>query len=145
MGDEAEGVFEAVSPLGSAVRYGWNRDAQFTFMSKAIAHTPDYYCNNGFLVEVFGMAGKESRGMKVTKWEAVRDYWSKMQETYFFIWNSRYKRWVLIHYDEMKKVVARSRRTHGVQAFENDGNEYYLLEWQWLTEAAEDGDKWEGS
>ena len=138
MGDPAEEVFEQQSPLGTAERYGWNRQPSFRFMERPIAHTPDYYCNSGFLVEVMGMTGDTMRALKVSKWEAIRDYWSKMQELYFLIWNSSRKTWYLVHYDKMKTAVARSRRDGGPAAFPNDGNEYWPIQRVWLEELAEE-------
>ena len=136
MGDEAEGVYEAVSPQGSWVRFGWNRNALMRQMSNTLKHTPDYYADKaGYLVEVMGCSGPIVRSMKLTKWDAMKR-WNQIQPVAFFVWNTKRRAWVLVEYEQMKRLVARSRREGRVKAFENDGNEYFEMEWDWLYEHA---------
>jgi hypothetical protein len=131
MGDEAEAMFEQVTPLGSVVRFGWNRQALHKFMSKTLSHKPDYYANQGILVEVIGCSGDLVRAMKVDKWEAMK-VWHKIQPLQFFVWNRANKTWLMVPYNGMRKTIARSVKEERVKAFENDGNQYYEMEWEWL-------------
>lgn len=137
MGDEAETKFEEASPYGSSVRYGWNRDASFKFMDPHIRFTPDYYTNNGYLVEVMGCSGDLFRALKVDKWESMK-WWNKAQPLLFFIWNSKTRQWILLDFKTMGKAVTKAKKEGRVKAFEVDGNEYYEMDWPWLAERAID-------
>ena len=137
MGDEAEGIYEQELPVGTSVRFGWNRNASFRFMENSIRHMPDYYANSGYLVEVMGGSGNLLRALKVTKWEALKE-WNKMQPVSVFFWNSKFKQWAYVEWDEMKQIVRKAKAEYGIRAFENDGNEYYTLEWGWIMDRAAD-------
>lgn len=137
MGDEAEEIYEDELPLGTSVRFGWNRNASFRFMENPIRHMPDYYANTGYLVEVMGGSGNILRALKLSKWNALKD-WNSFQPVMVFWWNSKFKQWALIDWEGMKTLVRRGRVKYGVRAFENDGNEYWTLEWEWVMEVAVD-------
>lgn len=139
MGDEAEGMFEEASPLGGWSRYGWNRDAQFRYMDPFVAATPDYFCNRGMLVEVMGMNGDTFRAMKLTKWESLKQWNTRNKKAgglYYFIWNRKFKTWVLIQHNAMARLVKRCLAENMVGTFEVDGNQYYGMPWAWLLEAS---------
>lgn len=137
MGDEAEGVYEKVTPLGSTVRHGWNRNALHKYMTNALSHEPDYYANQGYLVEVMGCAGEIVRAFKVDKWEAMKT-WNGIQPMAYFFWNRGTRTWLVLFHRSMVQVIARSRREDRIKAFENDGNRYYEIEWAWLEAVASD-------
>ena len=128
MGDTAEGVFQAVAPLGKYERLGWNRPAvSLTLMSPAIRHMPDYY-SGGKLVEVMGLGRDGILKLKTGKWEALK-FWNKTgNEVVMFLWNSHKKTYALVEWSALVSLTGRARRA-GIQAFENDGNEYYPIRW----------------
>lgn len=144
LGDTAENVYESVKPLGNTTRFGWRRPkgVRMQTMHINIRHMPDFYAEAGYFVEVMG-CGRDNilKSMKVSKWEALK-FWQATArksncELALFVWNSNAKQWVLLSYDSLKKLVAKAKKVHGVQAFENDGNEYYPIDWDWLVEEAE--------
>lgn len=142
MGDEAEDVYESVRPMGATIRFGWRRPDGISFQKLPVTlrHKPDYYAQAGFLVEVMGM-GKDGilKSLKVDKYEALK-VWRKISsylelDVAFFIWNSHTSQYVTLLWADMVKLVAKSKRSLGVQAFD-DGNEYYPILWEWLEDVA---------
>ena len=131
MGDLSEAHFESIAPLGKAVRYGWNRPSvTMTKMAETIRHTPDYYAQIGYLVECAGLGRDGIYKLKVAKHEALK-VWNKIQPVMLFLWNSSTSEWALLDWKSSSKYVARAKR-NGVEAFENDGNEYYAIPWEWV-------------
>ena len=131
MGDMAEARFEEISPLGKAVRFGWNRPSvTMTHMAEKIRHTPDYYAQIGYLVECAGLGRDGIYKLKLTKYEALKS-WNKDQPVMLFLWNSSTSEWALLDWATLKRYVAKAKR-NGIEAFENDGNEYYPIQWAWI-------------
>lgn len=131
MGDISEQMFELIAPLGTYDRFGWNRPkSKMKHMSNMLRHTPDFYTQIGFLVECAGLGKDGVYKLKLTKYDALRD-WNKVQDVKLFLWNSSTSEWVLLSWSQVKKLVNRARKV-GVKAFENDGNEYYPIEWDWV-------------
>ncbi len=142
MGDEAESVYEDVKPMGKTTRFGWRRPKGISFkkMPNNLRHSPDYYAQAGYLVEVMGL-GRDGvlKSLKVEKYEALKT-WRKIGnllelEIALFIWNSAERQYVTLLWPSVVKLVAKAKRSHGVQAFD-DGNEYYPINWEWIVEEA---------
>ena len=131
LGDIAEGIFEEVAPLGSHLRFGFNRPPfKLTRIPEYIKHTPDYVTGTGHLVEVMGCGRDNVVKLKLTKWEALKT-WNKNANVVLFLWNSSTSEWSLIQWDELQKLVTKARKA-GVEAFD-DGNEYLAIPWDGLT------------
>jgi hypothetical protein len=139
MGDEAEGVYKAVTPLGNTTQFGFRRPqgVRFSSFPVRLRHMPDFVTAT-HMVEVMGM-GRDGilKSMKVTKYEALKIYNQIAPKLgllglVVFIWNSALHQFVVVQWAEIVKEVAYSKRKYGVQAFENDGNEYYPLHWDRL-------------
>ena len=143
MGDEAERVYEAVKPLGNTVRFGFRRPQgiKFGIFPSGFRHMPDFITAS-YLVEVMGL-GRDGilKSLKVDKYEALK-FWHKLSLGFkglgvvFFVWNSSKKNYVILAWTDIVEEVKYSKRKHGVQAFENDGNEYYPLDWDRLVDRA---------
>lgn len=142
MGDEAEAIYEAVVPMGSTIRFGWNRPKGINFskLPAALRHMPDYYAQAGYFVEVMGL-GKDGilKSMKVAKYDALK-LWAKVARIFginmaVFVWNSYAEEYVTIMWEDVVDVVSQSKRKFGIEAF-NDGNEYHPIPWEWLTSRA---------
>jgi hypothetical protein len=136
MGDTAEGVFEVVAPLGKYERLGWNRPSvSLTLMSSVIRHMPDYY-SGGKLVEVMGLGRDGILKLKTVKYEALK-YWNTSgNEVVLFVWNSHKKTYALLNWNTIKSCVTLARN-RGIEAFENDGNEYYPIQWEWVVDLSD--------
>lgn len=131
MGDISEARFEEIAPLGKAVRFGWNRPSvTMTHMSEKLRHTPDYYAQIGYLVECAGLGRDGIYKLKLSKHEALK-LWNKDQPVMLFLWNSSTSEWVLLDWKQITSLV-RKAKAKGVEAFENDGNEYYPISWEWI-------------
>lgn len=149
MGDEAEEVYMQVTPLGSTTRFGFRRPKgmKFTDIPVFFRHMPDFITST-YLVEVMGL-GRDGilKSVKTTKYDAIK-WWHKVAKEgdllglALFIWNSSEKKFVLLGYDDLVKEVAYSKRKFGVQSFSNDGNEYYPLVWERLTDKAMHQGSW---
>lgn len=144
MGDAAEAVYEATTPLGRTTRFGFRRPEGINFntLPETAKHTPDYITTT-YLVEVCGL-GRDGilKSIKVSKYEALKK-WQKIAQLMdllgvaIFVWNSSEKRYLVLSYKDMVDEVTYSKRKHGGPlAFENDGNEYYPLEWERLCRKA---------
>lgn len=135
MGDEAESVFEEAAPLGQHQRLGWRRPrVSMRRMPETLRHLPDFYTDSGHLVEVVGLGRDGVLKLKLSKWEALK-HWNSACPVVLFVWNSSTREWVILGWDQLKRLVTKGRNK-GVEAFENDGNEYYPIEWGWITELA---------
>ena len=143
MGDEAEGVYAKIKPFGKTIRFGWNRPKgiEFKKLPQILRHKPDFYAEDGYLVEVVGL-GKDGilKSIKVEKYEALKT-WARIArlldlELAFFIWNSSKNQYALLTWKKLTVLTRRSANKLGIQAFANDGNEYYPIPWEWILEAA---------
>ena len=141
MGDEAERVYEAVKPLGSTIRFGFRRPKGIKFGTypSGFRYMPDFMTAS-YLVEVMGL-GRDGilKSLKVDKYEALK-FWHKLSLGFkalgvvFFIWNSSKKNYVILAWTDVVEEVRYSKRKYGILAFENDGNEYYRLDWDRLVD-----------
>lgn len=134
MGDQAEAEFEAwCQTIGMTYeRLGWDRPRMGVGkMSANLRNMPDYYASDGHLYEVVGMGGDDIlKGVKVEKWESLK-FWNMVQPTRLFVFHSKRRALVMLPWPALVTTVARARRD-GIQSFENDGNEYYPIKWEWL-------------
>jgi hypothetical protein len=143
MGDTAEQVYEKVKPLGNTTRFGFRRPkgVKFSTFPVGFRHMPDFITAS-YLVEVMGL-GRDGilKSLKVTKYEALKE-WHKHSlklgglGVVFFIWNSSKRQYIILAWKDVVEEVKYSKRTYGVLAFENDGNEYYRLDWERLVHKA---------
>ncbi len=125
LGDAAEAVFLEVAPLGSAERLGWNRPSvSMSLMDPMLRHLPDYYTGTGWLVECMGCGQDRTVKLKLVKYDALLA-WNKVQRLALFINNSADREWVLASMEGVKRAVGRARRAGRIDAFSNDGNEFY--------------------
>lgn len=145
MGDEAESIYEEATPLGKTTRFGFRRPQGIKFSSipDYFKHMPDFITST-YLVEVCGL-GRDGilKSVKVTKYEALK-WWNKVAVeggllgVALFIWNSSKKQYLVLSWSDIMAEVKYSKRKHnGPLAFENDGNEYYPLDWERLKEKAQ--------
>lgn len=125
MGDEAEGIFETVAPLGAIARFGWNRPPSMHGMSDFIRMAPDYYAG-GKLVEVMGMGKDDVLKLKVEKYEGLKA-WNVYQPIVLFVWSSYRQMWALLDWEGVKAAM-RSGRTEGLQAFP-EGKQFAPIRW----------------
>lgn len=150
LGDIAEGVYQEVTPLGSTTRFGFRRPEglRFSMLPEILRHMPDFVTPT-HLVEVVGL-GRDGilKSIKTSKYEALK-VWSKIAKLtglmglVVFVWNSFEHQFLVVSWENIVKEVSYSKRKHGVQKFESDGNEYYQLEWDRLKEAASTIGSWE--
>lgn len=151
MGDMAERAYEAIGPLGNTTRFGFRRPKgmKFNHIPEGFRHAPDFITST-YLVEVMGL-GRDGilKSVKTTKYEALKE-WNAFAKKLglmgvaLFIWNSSEKQFVVLNWDALVEEVRYSKRKYGVQSFENDGNEYYRLDWERLTEKAALIGAWDG-
>ena len=143
MGDMAEDVYEKVAPLGNTTRFGFRRPkgVKFSHFPEKLRHQPDFVTAS-YMVEVMGL-GRDGilKSMKESKYEALK-VWHKFAKALgllgvvVFIWNSHERKFITLPWDAVVSEVAYSKRKYGIQAFENDGNTYYRLDWTRLVEKA---------
>jgi len=133
MGDTAEHIFETVAPLGPSVRLGWNRpQVSMSRMSLMLRQMPDYYASSGHLVEVMGCGRDGILKLKVSKYEALKQ-WNRIQPLLLFVYSSSKSEWKLLEWHNVKAAVAAARR-RGIQTFsDEDPKEYYPIIWDDLT------------
>ncbi len=143
MGDTAESVYEAVAPLGNTCRFGFRRPKgiKFSTFPERLRHQPDFVTAS-YLVEVMGL-GRDGilKSMKVSKYEALKGWdrfakWLGLMGVILFVWNSSEKQFLTLTWTDLVKEVTYSRKKYGIQAFENDGNTYFRLDWDRLKERA---------
>ena len=139
MGDTAENVYEAVTPLGNTTRFGFRRPrgVKFSTFPVRVRHQPDYITAS-YLVEVMGL-GRDGilKSMKTSKYDALKGWhkfaqWLGLLGLMLFVWNSAEKQFVTLAWKDIVAEVAYSNRKYGLQSFENDGHEYYRLDWDRL-------------
>lgn len=86
MGDEAEGVFEAVCEE-NWVRFGLNRPPlKMSMIGARIRYTPDYLTSR-CLVEVQGLGRDQVFKLKVEKYNSLQ-WWNQAHPVEMFIWDS---------------------------------------------------------
>lgn len=145
MGDEAEGVYQDATPLGKTTRFGFRRPKGIKFgaLPDPVKHMPDFITTT-YLVEVCGL-GRDGilKSIKVSKYEALK-LWDKIAKQLgllgvcVFVWNSSTRQFIVLNWKAIVDEVAYSKRKHGGPlAFENDGNEYYPLDWERLKDKAQ--------
>lgn len=138
MGDQAEAVYEDARPLGKTIRFGFRRPKGISFkrMPKVMRHAPDFYAESGYLVEVVGL-GKDGilKSFKTEKVEALK-VWNRISallgvDLALFIWNSSEQQYVVLEWKELLPLIAKAKKK-GMETF-HEGNEYYPIEWEWIT------------
>jgi hypothetical protein len=120
MGDEAEGVFEAVWG-DSWVRFGLNRPAiSMAKLPPMIRYTPDYLTSFE-LVEVQGAGKDQTFKLKVEKHAALL-LWSHFLPVRIFVWDTTNKRYCSFLIDELNGTL-------GVAALDAfpEGKAYYAV------------------
>jgi hypothetical protein len=81
------------------------------------------------------------KSMKTTKYDALK-LWNRVATQLgllglvVFIWNSSKRQYIVLSWKDIVDEVAYSKKKHGVQAFEVDGNTYYRLDWDRLVAKA---------
>lgn len=106
MGDEAEGIFEAVYPEAFA-RYGLQRPpVNLNGVPAFVRYTPDYFTNKG-LVEVQGFGRDQTFKLKVDKYEALRD-WEVFAgwRVDLFVWDSANHRYGFVRLADLTRTIA---------------------------------------
>jgi hypothetical protein len=122
MGDEAEGIFEAVYPQGWA-RYGINRPPiQLAKVPAKIRYTPDYLTSKG-LVEVQGFGRDQTFKLKVDKYNALNE-WHQDFRVDLFVWDTTNKRYGYVRLHDFMEAW----EEHGWEdAFDDGRNPYMAL------------------
>ncbi len=91
LGDEAEGIFEAVWPT-AWVRYGLNRPPlSMAKLPLRVRHTPDYLTSFNF-VEVKGIGRDDTIKIKVAELNCMH-FWHQVHPMLLFVWSSHRKSW----------------------------------------------------
>lgn len=143
MGDESENVYETIRPLGSTVRFGLRRPEgiKVSQIPETLRHAPDYFTVT-HLVECMGMGRDDIlKSLKVSKYEALKQ-WQKIAKqlglmgVMLFVWSSHHRRFLVINWENVVEEVSYSKKKYGVQTFENDGVQYYRLDWNRLADKA---------
>jgi len=128
MGDEAEGIYEQVLPIGNSIPFGWRRPkVSMKNMTNKISNMPDFYAGAGYLVECMGCGTDKLLKLKTNKWEALKG-WNQDQDVMLFVWNSKLREWFLLDWEGMKRAYAAGKRVHGVKRF-HDGPQYVAIPW----------------
>lgn len=122
MGDEAEGVFEAVYPQGWA-RFGLNRPPiNLSQVPSKIRYAPDYITSKGF-VEVQGFGRDQTVKLKVAKYEALNQ-WHLEFRCDLFLWDSHNRRYGFVRLHDFIEAW----EEHGwSDAFDDGRNPYMAL------------------
>jgi hypothetical protein len=106
MGDQAEGVFEAVCKRGF-VRCGLNRPPlRMSDLPTRVRYWPDYLCSNKF-VEVQGCGRDQKFKLKLSKWGALR-WWNDLHPVELFLWDSFHKRYCYVTLDQLEALIGTS-------------------------------------
>lgn len=104
MGDEAEGVFEAVWPRGWA-RYGLNRPPiQMAALPLKLRYTPDYITSTG-LVEVQGFGRDGMFRFKVEKYRSLVQ-WAGDWHVDVFLWDKTKKKHATVALEDIEAILA---------------------------------------
>lgn len=121
MGDEAEGVFEAVWPKAWE-RWGVNRPrVPLKGVPCFVRQAPDYWDADGF-IEVMGFGRDQTFKLKSSKHEALLD-WAEKWSVRIFVWDSHRKRWSIAPLSEIEAVLV----NEGWDDVFHDGPEYVAL------------------
>ena len=145
MGDPAEEAYQETLPLGKTTRFGFRRPEGMKFSSiPTRIVTGKHFITATYLVEVVGLgADGILKSIKTTKYEALKE-WNKFAARMgllgvaVYVWNSSKRMFLVLPMNVIMEEVKYSKRKHdGPLAFENDGNEYYPLEWDRLTAKAQ--------
>lgn len=136
MGDDAEGAYEMAFP--KAQRFGWQKIRFYMGnMTDEMKHVPDYFDpSSGTLVECVGLGRDGVLKFRATKWGALKFWRKAAKDLAIFVWNSAERSWALVPYPAFAALITRSIDIYGVQAFEEDGNEYHPIDWEWIEMAA---------
>lgn len=102
-------------------------------MDYVLRHMPDFYTESGRLVEVVGCGRDKMLKLKCTKYEALH-HWNDIQPVALFVFNSHLGEWVALEWPAIVQCVDRAK-VRGVKEF-SDGNEYYPIPWDDLTDMA---------
>lgn len=131
LGDEAEGVYDTVLPLGKSDRYGLRRpDIDVRRLVPFIRYTPDRLTQAGPLVEVVGLGRDGILKFKEDKLDALAA-WQRQVAVYIFCWNSDRKEWALLPYPAFRSLCLRVAKRDGMGTF--DGSKpFYPLPWREL-------------
>lgn len=120
MGDEAEGVFEAVYPQGWA-RYGLNRPPiQMGKLPPKIRYTPDYVTSKG-LIEVQGFGRDQTFKLKDDKYDALNQ-WHLDFRVDLFVWDTTNKRYGYVRLHDFMEAW----EEHGWRDAFDDGRNPYM-------------------
>lgn len=122
MGDQAEGLFEAVWPRGWA-RYGLNRPPiQMHRLSLKLRYTPDYITSYG-LIEVQGFGRDRKLKIKHEKFSALHRWESEGDKVMFFFYDSVLDQWCTVDLDVMVAACAE----HGEVGVYPEGKTYVSI------------------
>lgn len=122
MGDEAEGVFEAVYPEGF-VKYGLSRPPiHLASVPPFIRFTPDYLTAKG-LVEVQGLGRDRTFKLKISKWTALEE-WASHFRVDLFVWDRTDSRYGFIRLHELSWALDEDGEWG---AFDDGANPYKSL------------------
>lgn len=127
MGDEAEGVFEAVCTeqlkLGWA-RYGLNRPPiQMHRLPARVRYTPDYLLSSRFM-EVQGCGRDQVFKLKFDKAGALH-WWNDLLPVELFLWDSMIKRWCIVKLADLDGLAG---TRHCVLATFPEGKPYFAYD-----------------
>lgn len=121
MGDEAEGVFEAVYPEGF-VRFGINRPPiNLANVPAKIRYTPDFLTGRG-LVEVQGFGKDQILKLKHDKLNALWA-WHEDFRVDLFVWDSTNKEYGWVRLPELDDAIT----AHAVEAMFPENKPYWAL------------------
>ena len=135
LGDPAEKVFEAVSPLGTFDRFGWHRPrSSMSKMAPMLRNLPDYYAQSGHLVEVIGCGRDGLLKLKSHKLATLKA-WNELQPVMMFFWNSHKGQWTLVELEEVERLYHQVKDTDGLKQF-HDGPTYAAIPWDSMIEVA---------
>lgn len=122
LGDEAEGVFEAVYPQGK-VKFGLSRPSiNLTNVPAFVRYTPDYVTAKG-LVEVQGFGRDQTFKLKMDKYEALNQ-WHLQFRVDLFVWDSHNRRYGFVRLHDFMDAW----EAHGDTRSFPEGKEYMALE-----------------
>lgn len=103
LGDEAEGVFEAVWPKAWE-RWGINRPSvSLRSVPAFVRQAPDYWDSDGF-IEVMGFGRDQTFKLKDEKHEALLD-WAAHWMVRIFVWDSHKKQWSIAWLHEIEEAL----------------------------------------
>ena len=120
MGDEAEGIFEAVYPQGKA-KYGLDRPpVSLKAVPAFVRYTPDYLTAKG-LVEVQGFGRDQTFKLKVSKYDAL-NAWHLVWRVDLFAWDTTNQRHGMMRLHDF--MVA--WEDHGTEGSFDDGRNPYM-------------------